>query len=158
MRINHPPSYIQYMLYIFLYVHRSIWRSLSLSLPLSTHLSISLFQFNNVSIFSTHRPPHQSIKPSLSLYLCQHLSLYPLMQITYSCILLIEMFQKFELKRNRLVLQLMGNPAEEELHKSTLAAKLNSFSAELCPPKIQYQIQNKIDEIMRKGWPLIREL
>ncbi|XP_078448353.1 peptide methionine sulfoxide reductase family protein [Wolffia australiana] len=66
--------------------------------------------------------------------------------------------QKFELKRNGFLLQLIGNPPEEEFIESTLASKLNSFSAKLCPPKIQAQIQNKIDEILRKGWPLLREI
>ncbi|KAI0530555.1 hypothetical protein KFK09_000099 [Dendrobium nobile] len=66
--------------------------------------------------------------------------------------------QKFELKRNRFLLQLIGNIEEEELQKSTLAAKLNSYAAELCPPKIQKQIDARIDEILKIGWPILREL
>lgn len=66
--------------------------------------------------------------------------------------------QKFELKRNPFLLQLMGNLPEEELQKSTLAAKLNSYSAELCPPKTQRQIESKIKEILRKGWPVFRDI
>ena len=66
--------------------------------------------------------------------------------------------QKFELKRNPFLLQLMGNLPEEELEKSTLAAKLNGFAAEVCPPKIQRQINARIDEIVRRGWPILREL
>ncbi|XP_034684389.1 peptide methionine sulfoxide reductase A5 isoform X1 [Vitis riparia] len=66
--------------------------------------------------------------------------------------------QKFELKRNPFLLQLMGNLPEEELEKSTLAAKLNGFAAELCPPKVQQQINARIEEIIRKGWPILREV
>ncbi|KAL5819167.1 hypothetical protein ACOSQ4_023009 [Xanthoceras sorbifolium] len=65
--------------------------------------------------------------------------------------------QKFELKRNPFLLQLMGHLPEEELQKSTLAAKLNSYAAELCPPKIQNQIDAKIKDILRKGWPILRD-
>ncbi|KAE9446062.1 hypothetical protein C3L33_22038, partial [Rhododendron williamsianum] len=57
---------------------------------------------------------------------------------------------KFELKRNPFLLQLIGNLPEEELEKSSLAAKLNSYSAELCPTKIQKQIDAKINDIIRK--------
>ncbi|KDP46720.1 hypothetical protein JCGZ_06508 [Jatropha curcas] len=66
--------------------------------------------------------------------------------------------QKFELKRRPFLLQLMGNLPEEELERSSLAAKLNGYAAELCPPKIQNQIQAKINEIVRKGWPVLREI
>ncbi|GMP31949.1 hypothetical protein CsSME_00005940 [Camellia sinensis var. sinensis] len=66
--------------------------------------------------------------------------------------------QKFELKRNPLLLQLIGNLPEVELESSSLAAKLNSYSAELCPTKIQKQIDAKIDNIIKKGWPILREL
>lgn len=66
--------------------------------------------------------------------------------------------QKFELKRNPFLLQLIGNLPEEELEKSSLAAKLNSYSAELCPTKIQKQIDAKINDIIRKGWPMLREI
>lgn len=52
----------------------------------------------------------------------------------------------------------MGNLPEEELEKSTLAAKLNGFAAELCPPKVQQQINARIEEIIRKGWPILREV
>ncbi|KAF2312385.1 hypothetical protein P3X46_015901 [Hevea brasiliensis] len=63
--------------------------------------------------------------------------------------------QKFELKRRPFLLQLMGNLPEEELERSSLAAKLNGYAAELCPPKIQNQIGAKINEIVRKGWPVL---
>lgn len=66
--------------------------------------------------------------------------------------------QKFELKRNKFLLQLIGNIQEEELQRSTLAAKLNSYAAELCPLNIQKQIDAKIDDILKTGWPLLREL
>ncbi|XP_031258604.1 peptide methionine sulfoxide reductase A5 isoform X2 [Pistacia vera] len=58
--------------------------------------------------------------------------------------------QKFELKRNPFLLQLMGNLPEEELEKSSLAAKLNSYAAELCPPNVQKLIDVKINDIIRK--------
>ncbi|KAL3720508.1 hypothetical protein ACJRO7_005339 [Eucalyptus globulus] len=66
--------------------------------------------------------------------------------------------QKFELKQKPLILQLMGNLPEDELQKSSLAAKLNSFAAELCPPHIQKQIDAKIGDIIRKSWPLLRNV
>ncbi|KAK3410424.1 hypothetical protein EUGRSUZ_J02417 [Eucalyptus grandis] len=66
--------------------------------------------------------------------------------------------QKFELKQKPLLLQLMGNLPEEELQKSSLAAKLNSFAGELCPPHIQKQIDAKIGDIIRKSWPLLRNV
>ncbi|GJT62484.1 peptide methionine sulfoxide reductase A5 [Tanacetum coccineum] len=66
--------------------------------------------------------------------------------------------QKFELKRNPFLLQLIGNLAEEELEKSSLAAKLNGYAAELCPPIIQSRIDGKVNEIIRKGWPILREV
>lgn len=65
--------------------------------------------------------------------------------------------QKFELKRNPFLIQLMGNLPQEELEKSNLAAKLNSYAAELCLPKIQKQIDAKIKDIIRKGWPILRD-
>ncbi|KAF2290841.1 hypothetical protein GH714_015761 [Hevea brasiliensis] len=64
--------------------------------------------------------------------------------------------QKFELKRRPFLLQLMGNLPEEELQRSSLAAKLNGYAAELCPPKIQNQIDAKINQIVKKGWPVLR--
>ncbi|KAF5765886.1 putative peptide-methionine (S)-S-oxide reductase [Helianthus annuus] len=66
--------------------------------------------------------------------------------------------QKFELKRNPFLLQLIGNLAEEELEKSSLAAKLNGYAAELCPPRIQSRIDGKVNEIIRKGWPILRDV
>ncbi|XP_044486246.1 peptide methionine sulfoxide reductase A5-like [Mangifera indica] len=66
--------------------------------------------------------------------------------------------QKFELKRNPFLLQLMGNLPEEELEKSSLAAKLNGYAAELCPPKVQKLIDGKIKDITRKGWPVLRDV
>lgn len=68
----------------------------------------------------------------------------------------IWLVQKFELKRKPFLVQLMGNLPEEELEKSNLAAKLNGFAAELCPPKIQNQIEGKINDIVRKGWPVLK--
>ncbi|KAL8199514.1 hypothetical protein R6Q57_013082 [Mikania cordata] len=47
---------------------------------------------------------------------------------------------------------------EEELEKSSLAAKLNGYAAELCPPRIQSRIDGKINEIIRKGWPILRDV
>ncbi|XP_057980520.1 peptide methionine sulfoxide reductase A5 [Malania oleifera] len=66
--------------------------------------------------------------------------------------------QKFELKRNPFLLQLIGNLPQEELEKSTLAARLNGYAAELCTPKIQRQIDAKINDIVGKGWPILREV
>ncbi|KAK9129570.1 hypothetical protein Sjap_010057 [Stephania japonica] len=66
--------------------------------------------------------------------------------------------QKFELKRNPFLLQLIGNMPEEELERSNLAAKLNGYAAELCPSKIQVHIDLKIDDILKKGWPLLRDV
>ncbi|KAM7524084.1 hypothetical protein LguiA_013986 [Lonicera macranthoides] len=66
--------------------------------------------------------------------------------------------QKFELKRNLFLLQLIGNLPEEELEKSSLATRLNGYAAELCPPKIQNRIDGKIDDIIRKGWPILRDV
>ncbi|KAL6010318.1 Peptide methionine sulfoxide reductase A5 [Asimina triloba] len=66
--------------------------------------------------------------------------------------------QKFELRRRPFLLQLIGNMADEELIRSTLAAKLNSYAAELCPPRTQKQIETKISEILRNGWPVLREV
>ncbi|XVF15888.1 hypothetical protein REPUB_Repub09cG0195200 [Reevesia pubescens] len=66
--------------------------------------------------------------------------------------------QKFELKRHPLLLQLIGNLPEDELERSNLAAKLNGFAAELCPPRIQKQIDAKINDIIRKGWPVLRDV
>ncbi|XP_059643118.1 peptide methionine sulfoxide reductase A5 [Cornus florida] len=66
--------------------------------------------------------------------------------------------QKFELKRNPFLLQLIGNLPEEDLERSSLAAKLNSYAAELCPWKIQKHIDARINDIIKKGWPILREL
>ncbi|RWW55576.1 hypothetical protein BHE74_00037784 [Ensete ventricosum] len=66
--------------------------------------------------------------------------------------------QKFELKRNRFLLQLIGNMPDEELTTSSLAAKLNGYAAELCPTIIQRKIDAKIDEIVKNGWPVLREI
>ncbi|XP_027345544.1 peptide methionine sulfoxide reductase A5 isoform X2 [Abrus precatorius] len=54
--------------------------------------------------------------------------------------------------------QLIGNLPEEELERSSLATKLNGYVAELCPPNIQKHIDAKINEIIKKGWPILREL
>lgn len=66
--------------------------------------------------------------------------------------------QKFELKRNPFLLHLIGNLPEEELEKSTLASKMNGYAAELCPPRLQKQIDGKVNDIIRKGWPGLREI
>ncbi|KAL5558636.1 hypothetical protein UlMin_034847 [Ulmus minor] len=66
--------------------------------------------------------------------------------------------QKFELKRNPFLLQLIGNLPEEELEASSLATTLNGYAAELCPPKIQNQIDAKVNDIIKKGWPMLREV
>lgn len=66
--------------------------------------------------------------------------------------------QKFELKRNPFLLQLIGNLPEDELERSSLATKLNGYAAELCPVRIQKQIDAKINEIVKKGWPILREV
>lgn len=66
--------------------------------------------------------------------------------------------QKFELKRNPFLLQLIGNLPEEELEKSSLAARLNGYAAELCPLRIQKRIDGKINDIIKKGWPILREV
>ncbi|KAB1201876.1 Peptide methionine sulfoxide reductase A5 [Morella rubra] len=66
--------------------------------------------------------------------------------------------QKFELKRNPFLLQLIGNLPEEELEGSSLASKLNGYAAGLCPENVQKQIDAKINEIVRKGWPILREV
>uniref|UniRef100_A0A2P2M3Y9 Peptide methionine sulfoxide reductase A5 n=1 Tax=Rhizophora mucronata TaxID=61149 RepID=A0A2P2M3Y9_RHIMU len=66
--------------------------------------------------------------------------------------------QKFELKRNPFLLQLMGNLPEEELERSTLATKLNGYAAELCPPNMQKQIDAKINDIIKRGWPVLRDV
>ncbi|KAG8383744.1 hypothetical protein BUALT_Bualt04G0045700 [Buddleja alternifolia] len=66
--------------------------------------------------------------------------------------------QKFELKRNPFLLQLIGNLAEEELERSSLATKLNGYAAELCPGRMQKQIDAKINDIIRKGWPILKEI
>ncbi|KAK4780407.1 hypothetical protein SAY87_016513 [Trapa incisa] len=59
--------------------------------------------------------------------------------------------QKFELKRNPFLLQLMGNLPEEELERSSLAAKLNGFAGDVCPPNVERQINAKINGIVEKG-------
>ncbi|KAL6520654.1 Peptide methionine sulfoxide reductase A5 [Orobanche minor] len=66
--------------------------------------------------------------------------------------------QKFELKRNPLLLHLIGNLQEEELERSSLATKLNGYAAELCPPRMQRKIDAKINDIVRKGWPILQAI
>ncbi|KAL5549243.1 hypothetical protein UlMin_004474 [Ulmus minor] len=66
---------------------------------------------------------------------------------------------KFELKQNLFLLQLIGNLPEEELEASSLATTLDGYATELCPPKIQNQIDAKVNDIVNKGWPLqLREV
>uniref|UniRef100_M0ZW30 Peptide methionine sulfoxide reductase A5 n=1 Tax=Solanum tuberosum TaxID=4113 RepID=M0ZW30_SOLTU len=69
-----------------------------------------------------------------------------------------QMLSKFELKRNPFLLQLMGNLPEEELERSTLATKLNGYAAELCSSRIQKRIDAKINDIIKKGWPILKEV
>ncbi|GAV74351.1 PMSR domain-containing protein [Cephalotus follicularis] len=66
--------------------------------------------------------------------------------------------QKFELKRRPILLQLIGNLPGEELEKSSLASKLNGYAADLCPLRIQNQIDAKIKDIVKKGWPVLRDV
>ncbi|KAL6578856.1 Peptide methionine sulfoxide reductase A5 [Orobanche minor] len=66
--------------------------------------------------------------------------------------------QKFELKRNPLLLHLIGNLQEEELERSSLATKLNIYAVELCPPRMQSKIDAKINDIVRNGWPILRAI
>ncbi|XP_047317484.1 peptide methionine sulfoxide reductase A5 [Impatiens glandulifera] len=66
--------------------------------------------------------------------------------------------QKFELRRHPFLFQLLGNLQEEELLMSTLAAKLSSYAAGLCPARIQRKFDSKITEINDKGWPLLRNI
>ncbi|BAT75404.1 Peptide methionine sulfoxide reductase [Vigna angularis] len=66
--------------------------------------------------------------------------------------------QKFELKQNTILLQLIGNLPAEELERSSLATKLNGYVAELCPPDIQKRIDAKINDIIKRGWPILRDL
>ncbi|KAB5547526.1 hypothetical protein DKX38_010932 [Salix brachista] len=66
--------------------------------------------------------------------------------------------QKFELKQSPFLRQLMGNLPEVDLENLSLAAKLNGYAAELCPPGIQKQIDAKINDILRKGWPVLRDV
>ncbi|KAK8940683.1 Peptide methionine sulfoxide reductase A5 [Platanthera zijinensis] len=73
-------------------------------------------------------------------------------------IIIHHVLQKFELKRQPFLLQLIGNMPEEELQKSSIATKLNGYASELCPPKIQKQIDAKIDEILKNNWPILKEV
>jgi peptide-methionine (S)-S-oxide reductase len=66
--------------------------------------------------------------------------------------------QKFELKQHPFLIQLIGNMVEEELERSALATKLNGYAAELCPPRIQKHIDSRVNEIIRKGWPVLRDI
>ncbi|KAG2303043.1 hypothetical protein Bca52824_031694 [Brassica carinata] len=66
--------------------------------------------------------------------------------------------QKFELKQHPFLLQLIGNMAEEELERSALATKLNGYAAELCPPRVQKHIDSRVNEIIRKGWPVLKDI
>ncbi|XP_031476990.1 peptide methionine sulfoxide reductase A5 [Nymphaea colorata] len=64
--------------------------------------------------------------------------------------------QKFELRRNPFLLQLVGGMTEE-IAASNFGAKLNGYAAELCPPDIQRRMDAKIENIVSKGWPALRE-
>ncbi|PKU75513.1 Peptide methionine sulfoxide reductase A5 [Dendrobium catenatum] len=111
--------------------------------------SIVTTQIQQLGVFYPAESDHQP-----ELLLAERNNVLPAFVLIVNAALL----QKFELKRNKFLLQLIGNIEEEELQKSTLAAKLNSYAAELCPPKIQKQIDAKIDEILKIGWPILREL
>ncbi|KAK1297443.1 Peptide methionine sulfoxide reductase A5 [Acorus calamus] len=66
--------------------------------------------------------------------------------------------QKFELKHNPQLFQLLGFMPAEELQRSSLAMKLNSYAAELCPPDVQSRIDAKINNILDKEWPVLKDI
>ncbi|KAH9307663.1 hypothetical protein KI387_035574 [Taxus chinensis] len=61
--------------------------------------------------------------------------------------------QKFELRRNSLLLQLLGTLPEEEFARSSMATKLNSYAAGMCAPSVRKAIDAKVNDIL-KSWPL----
>lgn len=61
--------------------------------------------------------------------------------------------QKFELRRNPTLLQLLGVFPEEEFARSSIATKLNSYAARMCPPSIQKALDAKVQDIL-KSWSL----
>ncbi|XP_057858574.1 peptide methionine sulfoxide reductase A5 isoform X2 [Cryptomeria japonica] len=65
--------------------------------------------------------------------------------------------QKFELRQNSLLLQLIGMMPEEEFARSSMATKLNSYAAGMCAPSIRKTIDAKVNDIL-KSWPLSRLL
>uniref|UniRef100_A0A0D6R7X0 Peptide methionine sulfoxide reductase A5 n=1 Tax=Araucaria cunninghamii TaxID=56994 RepID=A0A0D6R7X0_ARACU len=65
--------------------------------------------------------------------------------------------QKFELRRNSLLLQVLGMLPEEEFARSIIATKLNSYAAGMCPPSVHKVIDAKVKDVL-KSWPLSRLL
>eukprot|EP01018_Ginkgo_biloba_P020035 Gb_39452 [translate_table: standard] len=51
---------------------------------------------------------------------------------------------KFELRRSSVLLQLLGMLPDEEFASSSMATKLNSYAAGMCPPSIQKAIDAKV--------------
>jgi len=61
--------------------------------------------------------------------------------------------QKFELRRNPALLQLLGVFPEEEFARSSIATKLNSYAARMCPPSTQKAFDAKVQDVL-KSWSL----
>lgn len=61
--------------------------------------------------------------------------------------------QKFELRRNPALLQLLGVLPEEGFARSSIATKLNSYAARLCPSSTQKVFDAKVQDIL-KNWSL----
>lgn len=57
--------------------------------------------------------------------------------------------QKFELRRNPALLQLLGLLPEEEFARSSIATKLNSYAARMCPPSTQKAFDAKVQDILK---------
>ena len=57
--------------------------------------------------------------------------------------------QKFELRRNPALLQLLGLLPEEEFARSSIATKLNSYAARMCPPSTQKSFDAKVQDILK---------
>lgn len=57
--------------------------------------------------------------------------------------------QKFELRRNVQLMQLLGNVAEEEFSRSHLASRLNAYAAGMCPLSAKKAIDNMLNSFLR---------
>lgn len=57
--------------------------------------------------------------------------------------------QKFELRQNPALLQLLGLLSEEEFARSSIATKLNSYAARMCPPLTQKAFDAKVQDIFK---------